>query len=199
MKPLVTIAHIEVWVQLLQVKWNASNAVSAINTAQDAMIAAEFSETLIRHANAWLGNNSIIDGDTWVLALGLDLFDRRFELVAKIRVRDWICVFDTLRRRGCSLSDICHSLTTSTIDCSKVYDDIARLVDKVAKHSVGASGGIWNEDTSFDWGIEELCDGLARLVEQLRVVVSNEHIRSLFCKVLEMAKNGFDFCGICAE
>lgn len=179
-QPLVTVAYEEVWVEFCQVDWNTSHAVSAINAAQNAMLTAEFREALKGHADTWLGNDCVVDCDTGVLAAGFDLFNGLFEFGTQLRVRQGICVLDHVRSRRCGLGDVRDSLATSAVYCLKVDDHIARLVDKVAEDGVGASGGIGDEHSALHWRIEEFCDGLARLVEHLGIVVSDEDIWSFF-------------------
>ena len=86
MKPLVTIADECVWVQLFKVDRDASNAVSAIDAAEDAILAAELRQAFEGHADAGLRSNRIVDCDARILATGFDLFDGFLEFGAKLGV-----------------------------------------------------------------------------------------------------------------
>jgi hypothetical protein len=110
--------------------------------------------------------------------LGFDGLDSLFELGDKVVIRQGICVVDHVCSRRCRFGDVCDGLATGTIDGRKVDDDISRLIDQVAKHSVGTGAGIGDENTAFDGGIEEFCDSFPGLIEQSGIVVTNENIRS---------------------
>jgi hypothetical protein len=86
MQPFVTVADKRVWVQFFQVNRDTSNAVSAIDAAEDAIPATELCEALERHADAWLGSNRIVDCDARILATGFDLFDGFLEFGAELGV-----------------------------------------------------------------------------------------------------------------
>jgi hypothetical protein len=83
-----------------------------------------------------------------------------------------------VRRSLCGFGNVLYSLPASAVDRRKVDDHITRLVNKVTENRVDAGRGIGHEDGSLERSIEELCNGLARLVEQFGIVVSDEDIWS---------------------
>lgn len=78
------------------------------------------------------------------------------------------------------LGDVGDGFPASSVDSGEVDDHIAGLVNEVSKDGVGAGAGIGDENAAFHGCFEEFGNGLARFVEEFRIVVSNEYIWSLF-------------------
>lgn len=174
----MAIAHKEVWIELGKVERDLTNPMRAVDTREDTVLFAQRSEALERHADSRKRDNGIEDCEARVLALLTEPLDCFFEGIAEVVVTNWVGVFDLVRFCGRGLDDVAYSLLAGSVDRRKVNDDILRLPDDVAKHSVDANRCIVHKDTGLDRSMQVLRHCFPRDVELLRVLVSNEGVRT---------------------
>ena len=199
----MAVADKEVRVDGGQVDVDHADALGAVDEREDVRLAAGGGERFEGEADAWQGGDDVEEAEAGAFAGGEGFGEGGGEggedggVFAGVEEGDGAGGDETVA----VFEDVVDCFLAAAVDGGEVEDFVAAVgvPDYVAEDRVDADGGVGDEDGGFGGDVEEFCDGGARLVQELGVLVTDEGVRRGFGAVLVRAEFGLDGAGNRAE